>query len=60
MDVKDLYRVLAERKQVNALGATVQMAHLDVAAEPAAILGQAKAFVDACAERLDRQQIRCS
>lgn len=42
------------------LVATVQMAHLDVAAEPAAILGQAKAFVDACAERLDRQQIRCS
>lgn len=27
MDVKGLYRVLAERKQVNALGATVQMAH---------------------------------
>ena len=42
------------------LVATVQMAHLDVAAEPAATLGQAKAFVDACAERLDRQQIRCS
>lgn len=42
------------------LVATVQMAHLDVAADPAGILGQAKAFVDACAERLDRQQIRCS
>ena len=41
------------------LVATVQMAHLDVAAEPAAVLGQAKAFVDACAERLDRQSVRC-
>ena len=40
------------------LVATVQMAHLEVAAEPAAILGQAEAFVDACAERLDRQSMR--
>lgn len=41
------------------LVATVQMAHLNVDNTPEAILKEAKGFVEACGERLGRQQIRC-
>jgi hypothetical protein len=42
------------------LVAAVQTAHLNVAAAPEVILRQARECIDNCAERLDRQQIRCS